>query len=95
MWPLHVKKHTINSDWKMSGTFPETCLDNIFNLNECLFVIKLPETDTSLGRTTDTLKLSTDTCEVVFLLKNTSKRNVAAENDSKLIMNYVRKIFTG
>ena len=40
--------------------------------------------DTSLGRTADTFKLSTDTCEVVFLVKNTSKRNVAAENDSKL-----------
>ena len=39
--------------------------------------------DTSLGRTTDTLKPSTDTCEAVFLVKNTSKRNVAAENDSK------------
>ena len=32
----------------------------------------------------DTLKPSRDTCEVVFLVKNTSKWNVAAENDNKL-----------
>ena len=42
------------------------------------------KTDTSLRRTTDTLKPSTDTCEVLFLVKNTSKWNVVAENDSKL-----------
>ena len=42
------------------------------------------KTDTSLRRTTDTLKQSTDTCEVVFSVKNTSKRNFCAENDSKL-----------
>ena len=40
--------------------------------------------DTSLRWTTDTLKPLTDTCEVVFLVKNTSKQNVCAENDSKL-----------
>ena len=50
------------------------------------------KTDTSLRRTTDTLKPSTDTCEVVFLVKNTSKRNVSAENDSKLRTDYASKI---
>ena len=40
--------------------------------------------DTSLRWTTNTLKLSADICEVVFLVKNTSKWNLAAENDSKL-----------
>ena len=40
--------------------------------------------DTSIRRTTDTFKPSTDTCVAVFLVKNTSKRNVGAENDSKL-----------
>ena len=39
--------------------------------------------DTSLRQTTDT-KTVTDTCEVVFLVKNNSKCNLAAENDSKL-----------
>ena len=51
------------------------------------------KTDTFLRRTRDTLKSSTDTCEVVFLVKNTSKRIVAAENDSKL-QNNVSKILT-
>ena len=40
--------------------------------------------DISLRRTTDTIKRSKDTFEVVFLVKNTLKQNVGAENDSKL-----------
>ena len=40
--------------------------------------------DTSLRQTTaDTLKPSTDTCEVVFV-KSTQQLRVRAENDSKL-----------
>ena len=39
--------------------------------------------DSSLRQTTDTLKPSRDTCEVVFV-KNTRQQSVRAENDSKL-----------
>ena len=40
--------------------------------------------DTSLKWTTDTLKPSADTGKEVFVVRNTSKRNVGAESDSKL-----------
>ena len=47
--------------------------------------IKTPwKTDTFRRRTTETLKPSSDTYEVMLLVKNTSKRNVGAEIDSKL-----------
>ena len=40
--------------------------------------------ETSLRQATNTLKTSTDTCEVVFLMKSTSKRNVCVRNDGKI-----------
>ena len=48
------------------------------------FLVILPVIKLPLRRTTETLKPSTDTCEVVFSVKNTSNRNACVGNDSKL-----------
>ena len=51
------------------------------------------KTETTPRRTADTFKPSTDTCEVVFLVKNTTKRKVAAENELRKQNSYCKTKF--
>ena len=82
---VFYKRYTVNSLlYKMDTSLRQTLCVGPSRFSVILQYLSQYKTNTCLRRTTDTLKSSTDTFEIVVLVRITSKRNLGAENGSKL-----------